>query len=332
MSNQANQPKESELRPLVNINIDFKGLEKVAPHLEKIIDNIVKAVSRGVGTFYSPLGRVREAKADAKIDAIQAQMSTNQEKHRFDLEQLRLNHVASSNQSTLEQRATAYLLEDAVRKQTNREKIAMVFMADLGHNIPNKDADREIEDSWLTQFWNYAENVDSEDVREFYARLLSGEVARPGSISPLTLRTLSALSREAAEHFQRLSSLSIDDGTNVFVIHPHVFAFQNIGPLDEYGVSYDNLFEIEAFGLIRSAETIMLNFGGDNTAEPAPVNYAGEAALLNLAGKQIQQLRFTRAGREIRRVLSLKPITAYTSTLKKAMGDAIELLGESRIL
>ncbi len=329
MSDQDNQSNESsKLSPLVSINVDFKGLEKAAPHLERITDNVVKALSRGVGTLYSPLGRIREAKADAKIGAIRGQMSINQEKDRFELEQLRLAHAAADNDSTLKQRATTYLVEDATRKQANREKIAAVFMADLGHNIPNKDADREIEDSWLTQFWSYAENVDGEDVRAFYARLLSGEVSRPGSISPLTLRTLSALTREVAEDFQRLSSLSIDDGTNVFVIHPHVFDFQSIGPLDEYGISYDCLFEMEAYGLIRSAETIMLNFAEDDTAKPDRVNYAGETAFLNLAGKQIQQLRFTRAGREIRRVLSLKPVTAYTNTLRKTMGDAFKLEGE----
>ena len=326
MSGKDNQSDESS-KPssLFSINVNLKGLEKAAPHLERITDNVVKAISRGVGTVYSPLGRVRDAKADAKIAAIRGQMSINQENDRFELEQLRLEHAASSNHSTLEQRAATYQIEDATRKQANREKIATAFMADLGHNIPSKDADREIEDSWLTQFWSYAENVDSEDVRAFYARLLSGEVAKPGSISPLTLRILSALSREVAEDFQRLSSLSIDDGTTVFVIHPHVFPFQNIGPLDEYGISYDCLFEMEAYGLIRSAETIMLNFAEDNTAKPNHVDYAGEGALLNLAGKQIQQLRFTRVGREIRRVLSLKPVAAYTNTIKNLMGDAFSL-------
>ncbi len=333
MSDQANQPDESsgtgKSNALVNINVDLSGLEKAAPHLEKTIDNIRKTLSRGIGTIYSPLGRVREAKADAKIAEIRAQMAISQEKERFNLEQLRLEHASFKDHPTLEQRATTYLIEDATRKQANRENITKVFMADLGYNTPHKDADREIDDGWLTQFWSYAENVDSEVIHAFYARVLTGEVAKPGSISPLTLRTLPILSREAAEDFQRLSSLSIDDGKDVYVIHPHVFAFQNIGPLDEYSISYDCLFEMEAYGLIRSAETIMLNYPEDSTAKPDRVDYAGEPALLNLAGKQVQQLRFTRAGREIRRALLLKSLPAYTAALKRILGDGFTLESET---
>lgn len=195
--------------------------------------------------------------------------------------------------------------------------------------MPPEDADRGIEDDWLTQFWRYAENINSADVRAFYVRLLSSEIAKPGSISPLTLRTLSVLSREVAKDFQCLSHLSIDTGSDVFVIHPNVFSFQNIGPLDEFGISFDCLFELEAYGLIRSAETILLNYAEDNTAKPDQVDYAGKPALLNLAGRQTQQLKFTRAGREIRRLLSLEPIPAYTAMLKQRLGDGFAVEGDT---
>jgi hypothetical protein len=327
MSDQVDKSSESgsnEAQSLVNINVSFKGLEAAAPHLEKFLSNIVKALSRGVGQLYSPLGRVREAKADAKIDEIRAKASINREKSRFELQKLH-EYADDENHQPLEKRAIAYLIEDTSRKQSNREKIAEAFIAELGYNIPYKDAERAIEDDWLTQFWKYVENVDNRDVHAFYARLLSGEVAKPRSVSPLTLRTLSVIGQEVAEEFQRFSSLSIDDGKDVYVIHPHVFAFQSIGPLDQYGISYDSLFEMEAYGLIRSAQTMLLNFSEDAEAKPNRVDYAGSTAFLNLAGKQIQQLRFTRAGREIRRTMLLKPIAAYTETLKNILKDAFTL-------
>jgi hypothetical protein len=151
---------------------------------------------------------------------------------------------------------------------------------------------------------------------------LAKEIYQPGSISPLTLGAITKLSPRAAKAFEHFCRLSIKHSEDVFVIHPSVFAFQNIGPLDQFGVSFDDLYELEAYGLIRSAETIMYNYTVAPDAPPDQIEYGGQPALLNFSGLQLHQLRFSRVGREIRQLLHLTPLPNYTSALREKFSTA----------
>src|SRR5262249_20323523 len=130
---------------------------------------------------------------------------------------------------------------------------------------PVKDAPIAISDEWLTQFWEIAEKISTPEIQAFYGRILARNIQAPGATSPVTLGVLSTLTPQVATRFEHFCRLSIREGSNVYVIHPATFAFQNIGPLDDYGISYDDLFEFESYGLIRSAETLMTN----HVAEPS---------------------------------------------------------------
>jgi hypothetical protein len=126
-----------------------------------------------------------------------------------------------------------------------------------------------------------------------------------------------------AQIFERFCRLSIREGDEVFVIHPNIFAFQNIGPLDAFGISYADLYELESYGLLRSAETILLNYAKDSS--PLVINYAGIPATLNFSELQLHQLRFTRAGAELRELLSLSPNPQYTEALRNKLKSAFVL-------
>ena len=159
--------------------------------------------------------------------------------------------------------------------------------------------------------------------------MLASEVNGPEASSPQTLQVLAILPGDVARRFQHFCRLSIDDGKDVYVIHPSVFMFQNIGPLKEYGVSYDDLFEFDDCRLLRSAKTQMLNYAENPEASPEMVDHAGREALLNLSGKQVQLLQFTSAGKEIRRLLSLSPVPPYTQVLQERLGAAFTLMDDT---
>jgi hypothetical protein len=154
------------------------------------------------------------------------------------------------------------------------------------------------------------------------ARLLTKEIYQPGCISPLTLGVITKLSPRAAKTFEHFCRLSIKHAEDVYVIHPAVFHFQNIGPLDQFGVSFDDLYELEAYGLIRSAETIMYNYTVVPDAPPDQIEYGGQPAQLNFSGLQIHQIRFSRIGREIRQLLHLSPLPEYTAALREKFSTA----------
>ena len=90
--------------------------------------------------------------------------------------------------------------------------------------------------------------------------------------------------------------------------------------MDQYGVSLDDLFDIEGAGLIRSAEAITLNYA-ESDSEAERVDYAGSPALLKLDGHQVHSIQFTTAGQEIRRLVAMDRCQSYTEALKKKLAD-----------
>jgi hypothetical protein len=316
---QLNPSEPANSRSLVHVDvtiakIDLRGIER----LKGVFNNAVKAISRGIGDWLEPNLRVRNAKADRLVANEKAQGIIDLA-HKFK----ELTEMAGQSGMSPEalhnsrsNRAISYLIEDAVRRQSAREKLAEAVVSEMISSPPEQDTDLPIDDDWLTHFWKMSENITNEQIRFFLARLLAREVAQPGAISPLTLNVLSTMTPHVADRFEHFCRLSIREAGNVFVIHPNVFNFQNIGPLDMFGISYDDLYELEAYGLIRSAETIMYNFTVAEGAPPTPIDYAGRAAALNLSGVQMHQLRFTRAGKELRGLLTLSPVPEYTQMLR----------------
>jgi hypothetical protein len=298
-----------EIKNVGNINIDLRGIGE----LKGVLDNLFKSVARGMGRVYDPIDRVRSAKAGRLVKIEQAQTIIDLTKKAAELILLQKTLSASGSPSD---QAMSYLLMDAIPKRQNSERILEAVAAEIKEEPPTKDTIEPIEDDWLTQYWTRAEQISNEQVQRFLAKLLVKEIYQPGSISPLTLDVITTLSPQAAKAFEHFCRLSIRVNTDVFVIHPEVFAFQNIGPLDRFGVSFDDLYELEAYGLIRSAETIMYNYTEAPDAPPATVDYAGQPAQINFSGAQFHQIRFSRAGREIRQLLPLSRLPEYTEALR----------------
>jgi hypothetical protein len=300
--------------PLIDVtgvNVDLTGLDK----LEGVFNNLIAAIRSGVGAYYEPIKRVRDARADRTIANERAQTILDLTKKAGELDELQRKYgiTADALQQSQGARALSYLFEQNLRKQDNREKVVEAVAVELTQSPPKSDTVRKIEDDWLAEYWRLAENTSREDVQNFFARLLVKEISKPGSISPITLRVLSTLTPHIAARFEHFCRLSIREDNDVFVIHPNVYSFQNIGPLEAFGISYEDLYELESFGLLRSAETIMLNFAKDQP--DAQIDYAGKRAKLNFSGLQLHQLKLTRAGAEIRDLLYLQPIPEYTDAL-----------------
>jgi hypothetical protein len=297
------------------VKVDLKGIGEAAPHAENMFKNMLKAIQRGIGGWYAPIGRAREAKADRVIANERANTILDVTRKQAELRILQSR--LGLDQSSLGGRAMSRLVDDTLRAQTNREQIAQHAVEYLIAHPPEKDAPAEISDDWLTQFWDIAEKVGAPEIQGFYGRILARNAEAPGTTSPITLRVLSTLSPQVATRFEHFCRLSIRDDGNVYFIHPATFVFQNIGPLDDFGISYDDLFEFESYGLIRSAETIMTNHTADPPDKVTRVEYAGQQAGIAFNGLQIHRIMFTRGGADIRNSLYLSPIAAYTEALTK---------------
>jgi Protein of unknown function (DUF2806) len=245
-----NEPTKGEPSALVKVDIpgvkiDLSGIKEFVGAL----NNAINAISRGIGVWYDPIARVRNARADRLIANERLQTVIDQANK---LDQLR-RQAEICPESFLENqfgRAILYQVDVGTRKQATREKLAEAVAFELTNSPPHRDTESQIEDDWLTYFWRMSEDITNEQIQLFLARLLAREIKQPGAVSPLTLNVLSTLTQHAAARFEHFCRLSIRESENTFVIHPNVFAFPKIGPLDAFGVSYGDLYELEACGLI----------------------------------------------------------------------------------
>lgn len=296
----------------------FWALIKNMPIPEFIKHNAITALSTGIGKIISSAtdvpvayleqhSKIMRAEGDAKVMLIAS--AANSASKLFNTD------------SDLANRAFYHFGRKLVEKQLNREQVASKMIEHLREIKTTPSEGKKLDEDWLTQFWNLSETKSRDDVQEILSRILANEIAHPGSVSPYTLQLLSVLTSDIGNSFQRLSNLSIDDGTSCYVIHPNVFAFQNIGPLHEYDVTYDDLFDLDGAGLIRSAETLMLNYSKreHDIIEYEQINYAGLPAQIDLAGKQVRLIQFTKSGRELRNLLMLNENKAYTEKIKSKL-------------
>lgn len=100
-------------------------------------------------------------------------------------------------------------------KFENKAEITRIAFEDLGKDPETdaadapSDAPREIEDDWLNFFARAAEDKSSDELRQIFGRILSGEIKRPGSFSLRTLQFLSTLSKKDAEEIADFLSYAV---------------------------------------------------------------------------------------------------------------------------
>ncbi len=194
--------------------------------------------------------------------------------------------------------------------------------------------DGEENDDWAAYFFEHARHVSSEEMQTLWARILAGEVERPGSTSLLTLGVLRELDKEVAASFQRLCSLAVsiapDDksildtrvpslggnaGDNA--LRSYGLAFGTLNLLSEHGLiisDYNSWYDYRlAVGVASAASTLRIPFRFQNRSwvlEPSQVR--AEDQELRIAG-----VALTRAGRELSRVVEIEAQNDYMVELTK---------------
>ncbi|PBQ31369.1 hypothetical protein CNR22_06195 [Sphingobacteriaceae bacterium] len=218
-----------------------------------------------------------------------------------------------------------------IEEQLNKETIVARTIQSLKTiETPSEQHEKLISPDWLTSFWNLAGTKSEDEIQEILSKILANEILQPGSLSLHTLQTLSILNSKVGNSFSKLCNLSIEDLTRTYFIHPNVFPFQNVGDLQDYEISFNDLLDLDGANLIRSAETIRLNFASIENLNVGEydyevVDYASKKAKLDVSGKQLNLIYFTQAGRELRRLIKMTPVAKYTDALSKHLGDNFKL-------
>lgn len=114
-----------------------------------------------------------------------------------------------------------------------------------------------VDQDWALHFFDYASYASDDEVRAIWARILAGEISKPGSCSIRTMTTLSQLSRDEARTFEKVSKSVVWSGDRYFVSYERenkMIEFADAAVLQDAGllapgdgVNYTLVFDEEGF-------------------------------------------------------------------------------------
>ncbi|MCY4185806.1 MAG: DUF2806 domain-containing protein [Rhodobacteraceae bacterium] len=116
--------------------------------------------------------------------------------------------------------------------------------------------DQETEHDWTAKFFNSVKDVSSEEMQILWAKILAGQVERPGSSSLRTLGILQEMDRNTAELFEKFCSMcmflqfSKSDLYDGRVCSLGKNAGHN--SLESFGLDFGRLNQLQEYGLITS--------------------------------------------------------------------------------
>ena len=221
------------------------------------------------------------------------------------------------------------------KRQRNIESVVRQAASELG----DKDVkDHEPDHDWTARFFNDIQDVSTEDAQLLYAKIIAGEVERPGSTSIKALSILRDLDQPTAKLFRVLRSASIfffnvqDRMADARVISLGGNAGQN--SLRDFGLSFGNLNVLNEHGLIISdynsrydiTMCIGISFPIDkppNSVVRCPFIFENRYWILEPneprpsdAEHRVSGVALTKAGRQLARLVECRPVRGYRQRLE----------------
>lgn len=246
---------------------------------------LIKKISDAIGVVYEPYHIKRIAKAEAEAE--------------------RIRTVAKIELTQLQRRAMVRMVQEEGKKQANIEAIA----AQAANNL-NADAKPEnIENDWISHLFDKCKLVSDNEMRDVWARILSGEANAPGSFSKRTVDVVASLDKSDAALFTKLCSFAWMIG-NVTAL---VFDTTDTIYKDQ-GITFNTLTHLESLGLIRFDPTAgFLRHGLQNDTV---IFYYGMPILVGFGDKEnkaldIGQVLLTQAGQQLAPVCGSKGLEGF---------------------
>lgn len=221
--------------------------------------------------------------------------------------------------------------------------------------LPQKtieDQNRTVSDEFLDTFESIAENQSTEHMQELFARILAGEIQRPGSFSKRSLRVAEQLDRSTAELFQRLCSMAfVRDkiiallGGRIVINMPKevnvAFSPDKIIPglkgdpkdnsLGEFGLNFVSLSRLAEYGLILPGITMYTAYricvapypGNAQLSVTVPIEFQGTCWTLQSTPEPSRSFEnfkmtgvgFSAIGNELFQVVEKIPVPEYHKAL-----------------
>ena len=188
--------------------------------LSEPIKKLIEVCAEGIGAVARPWLIQRDAQALALAQK--------------ELKQAGLE-LAAANFSSIDSQIAARI--DYREAKIHRNLCNVVAAAE--QSLPDSVSKENLDNDWIGRFFSYAQDVSNEEMQQIWGRLLSGEVARPGTFSLRTLDLVRNLSVKEAYTFQHLAKYLLQ---NSFCVSPHptMMSFKKTAQKFEIGSGNDD--------------------------------------------------------------------------------------------
>jgi hypothetical protein len=247
---------------------------------------LVESVSRGMGKLYEPTGIVRKAKAEAEASLILAQ--------------------ADIDKHELAMRAAQRWVNSEMRRQANIEAIANKAVKELPETVNSEP----VSEDWMAQFFDGCQDVGEEEMQKLWARVLAGEVAKPGAFSRRTLQTLKMFDRSDAQLFvdYYTHSLQLSGGPHMAFSIEALYKF--LGSNTESHLVDIGLLQEQELVQVLSLHGMGFSYFG------APYVFKSRGAAMHV---NIPVHKFSRVGEELSRILVTAENVSYIEELNETL-------------
>ena len=288
--------------------------------LEKLVDYAASGIGAVAGSMLAPWMAKQQAKAESIKAKAQADNLQIIAQAQADARQA-LTVLTTTTTGTLEitrEQITQRLKFQEHKRQQNIVSVVGQAAEDLGDKeVSNHEPDHD----WTARFFNDIQDVSSEEMQSLWAKVLAGEVEKPGSTSIQTLSILKNLDQATARLFGKLCSICVSFRLDARV--PSLGGNAADNALEKYGLGFGNLNVLNEHGLVISDYHCWGDYRSSVKAR-IPFSFQGRNwVFLPTTERAIAQelkihgVALTRSGRELSRIVDLAPMNEYTQALTK---------------
>ena len=213
-----------------------------------------------------------------------------------------------------------------LRQQNNLESIITKAI----EYCDDENAVSKTDHDWFSSFISLAENISNTTMQGLWAKILAGEVSKPGSFSFKALKVFKNMSIRDAKLFAKACYLACNESqkNNYRIItgasqQPSLFNIfdskrQQVVNLNTFGLSYGDILSLAENNLIFSQETETNTFSKGNTLV---MDYNGMPLMVTATRTNtvLSFYKFTPAGTELARLINESPEMAYLKSLKSQL-------------
>ena len=322
----------------INVNVNVS-----VPFLEKLLQYTASGIGSVAGSMMAPWNASREAKAhkilalganevreiqaEGEAKALQMITAAQVEAKRV----YELPAVQPSQTSMAEAVEQRILYQEEKRQRNIQDVLEKAADAATSTEVPDQEPDHD----WTARFFSSIQDVSSEEMQTLWAKILAGEVERPGSTSTRTLSILRDLDQPTASLFRTLCSLaSTITALDGKVIDSRVISLGGnaaSNSLEQYGLGFNRLNVLNEHSLIISDFNSWMDYKpcrairiSESLPWTVPLVFAYQGRSWGLipndeSGEsksfRVHGVALTVAGRDLTRVIDLVSVPAYDEAL-----------------